>query len=281
MILDYFIIDNLIKNALLEDLGWGDVTTDSTIPENTHIKGNFIAKQQGVLCGIEVCRRVFNQLDDSIEFNILKKDGDKVVKGDIVAEISGSARAILKGERVALNLLQRMSGIATATSQYVESVKGHKAKIVDTRKTAPGLRVLDKYAVRMGGGCNHRFNLSDLVLIKDNHIKAAGSITRAVEAAKSRLSHAVKIEVEVESIEMLNEAINAGADIVMLDNMNLQEMAQAVQIASGAVLLEASGNVELEGERSAKAIAETGVDIISIGALTHSVTAMDISLRFI
>jgi nicotinate-nucleotide pyrophosphorylase (carboxylating) len=220
-------------------------------------------------------------LDQDIIFEIYKKDGEKVTTGDIIATIKGRARNILKGERVALNLIQRMSGIATLTYSYVKMVEGFSAKIVDTRKTIPGLRILDKYSVKMGGGHNHRFNLSDLVLIKDNHIKAAGGITPAVKAAKSTLSHAVKIEVEVETMEMLKEAMDAGADIVMLDNMNLNQMSEAVSIAKGKVLLEASGNVELNGERNVRAIAETGVDIISVGALTHSVKAMDISLRFI
>ncbi len=279
--LDNFIIDKIIRAALHEDLGWGDVTTDSIISDEVQIAGNFIAKQEGVLCGIEVCKRVFTLLDDSIVFNIYKKDGEKVVKGDVIADIKGRARNILKGERVALNLLQRMSGIATLTNSYTKQVEKLTAKVVDTRKTAPGLRILDKYSVKMGGGHNHRFNLSDLVLIKDNHIKAAGGITPAVKAAKARLSHAVKIEVEVENMDMLKEAIAAGADIVMLDNMNLEQMREAVAVSEGKVLLEASGNVELDGERNVRAIAETGVDIISVGALTHSVKAMDISLRFI
>lgn len=279
--LEGFIVDKIIRNALEEDLGWGDITTNSVLTEDEQIKGNFIAKQQGVLCGIEVCKRVFHILDESIVFVILKKDGEKVQSGDIAAKISGSARSILKGERVALNLLQRMSGIATMTSRYVDEIKGLSTKIVDTRKTAPGLRLLDKYSVKIGGGFNHRFNLSDLVLIKDNHIKAAGGITTAVNNVKSRLSHAVKIEVEVETIEMLNEAIAAGADIVMLDNMNIEQMSEAVKIADGKVLLEASGDIELYGDRNVRIVAETGVDIISSGALTDSVTAMDISLRFI
>lgn len=274
-------MDNIIKTALEEDLGWGDVTTDSTISDDVLIKGNFIAKQIGVLCGVEVCKRVFQLLDEDIVFIIRKNDGDKVAVGDIVAEISGKAKSILKGERVALNLLQRMSGIATMTNIYAEKIKELPTKIVDTRKTVPGLRMLDKYAVKTGGGSNHRYNLSDMVLIKDNHIKAAGGIAKAVAAAKSKLSHAVKIEVEAESIDMMKEAIEAGADIVMLDNMPLEEMRAAVKAAGGRVLLEASGNIELEGERNIRSVAETGVDIISVGALTHSVIAMDISLRFV
>ena len=279
--IDQIIMDKIIKNALEEDLGWGDVTTDSTIPQGAQIIGNFIAKEAGVLCGIHVCARVFEILDPSISFEIRIKDGEKVSKGDLIATISGSARSILKGERTALNLLQRMSGIASYTNTLAEKVADLPVKVVDTRKTAPGLRVFDKYAVRSGGGSNHRFNLSDMVLIKDNHIKAAGGITPAVKAAKGKLSHAVKIEVEVESLSELQEAIEAGADIVMLDNMPLDTMRQAVKIADGRVLLEASGNVESNSERSVRAIGETGVDIISVGALTHSVKALDISLRFL
>ncbi|OGO76730.1 MAG: nicotinate-nucleotide diphosphorylase (carboxylating), partial [Clostridiales bacterium GWB2_37_7] len=271
----------IIRNALEEDLGWGDVTTDSTISIDAKIKGFFISKEQGVVCGMEVCKRVFELLDSSIVFEILIKDGQKVQKGNVLAQISGNARSILKGERVALNLLQRMSGIATAANNYSEAVQDTGARVVDTRKTMPGLRILDKYAVQTGGCYNHRFNLSDLVLIKDNHIKAAGGITPAINAAKSKLTHALKIEVEVETLEQLDEAIEAGADIIMLDNMSLDLMKEAVQRVKGRALLEASGNVALEGERSVKHIAQTGVDIISVGALTHSVFAMDISLRFL
>jgi nicotinate-nucleotide pyrophosphorylase (carboxylating) len=279
--LELMMVDKIIKNALEEDLGWGDVTTDSTVPAETKITGSFIAKEPGVICGIEVCKRVFELLDGTVTFEILINDGHKVQKGDIIAKISGSARSILKGERVSLNLLQRMSGIATMASKYSEAVRGTNARVVDTRKTMPGLRVLDKYAVLTGGCHNHRFNLSDLILIKDNHIKAAGGIMPAVKAAQDKLSHALKVEVEVESLEQLQEALAAGADIIMLDNMSLDTMKEAVSLAKGKALLEASGNVALEGSRSAKAIAETGVDIISVGALTHSVAALDISLRFI
>lgn len=279
--LEQIAVEKIIRNALEEDLGWGDVTTDSTIPADTEIKGRFIAKEEGVICGLDVVGTVFRILDETVDFNALVKDGQHVVKGDIIAHISGKARSILKGERTALNLLQRMSGIASLTRRFADQTEGTSARIVDTRKTAPGLRILDKYAVRMGGGYNHRFNLSDMVLIKDNHIKAAGGITPAVQAAKTKLSHAVKIEVEVESLLELDEAIKAGADIVMLDNMSLDMMREAAGLAGERVLLEASGNVALLGERSVRKIAETGVNIISIGALTHSVIAMDISLRFL
>jgi len=279
--LEKIIIDRIIKNALEEDLGWGDVTTDSTIPVEATIKGSFTAKAEGIVCGIDICRRVFEIVDGSIEFRAFANDGQHVSKGEILAEISGNARSILKGERTALNFFQRMSGIATVTDRFAREVSGSKARIVDTRKTVPGLRVLDKYSVRTGGGYNHRFNLSDMVLIKDNHIKAAGGITLAVEASRRSLSHSVKIEVEVESIKELMEAIDAKADIIMLDNMSLDMMREAVSIAGGRVLLEASGNMALEGERNVRAVAATGVDIISVGALTNSVEAMDISLRFL
>ncbi len=279
--LEKIIIDPIIKNALEEDLGWGDVTTDSTIPAESIIKGNFIAKAEGVVCGIDVCRRVFEIVDGSVEFHAFARDGQQVSKGEILATINGNARSILKGERSALNFFQRMSGIATMTNRFVREISGSKARIVDTRKTIPGLRVLDKYSVKVGGGYNHRFNLSDMVLIKDNHIKAAGGITPAVEAARKNLSHSVKIEVEVESIKELMEAIDARADIIMLDNMSLDMMREAVSITGGKALLEASGNMALEGERSVKAVAKTGVDIISVGALTNSVEALDISLRFL
>lgn len=279
--LDNLIIDRIIENALNEDLGWGDVTTESTIPEEAVIKGNFIAKAEGIVCGIEICKRVFEIIDKDIEFHSIMKDGQRASKGDIIATIGGNARSILKGERTALNFFQRMSGIATMTDKFVSRTKNFKAKIADTRKTVPGLRILDKYSVKVGGGFNHRFNLSDMVLIKDNHIKAAGGITPAVAAAKLNISHAVKIEVEVESIRELMEAIDAGADIVMLDNMTLDMMKEAVSIANGRVLLEASGNMTLEGERNVRAVAETGVDIISSGALTNSVESLDISLRFL
>lgn len=279
--LEKLIMDKIIENALAEDLGWGDITTDSTIPETTVVKGNFIAKAEGIVCGMDVCRRVFEIVDESIEFQALVKDGQRVSRGDVLALISGSGRSILKGERTALNFFQRMSGIATMTERFVEQTLGFKARIVDTRKTAPGLRVFDKYSVRMGGGGNHRFNLSDMVLIKDNHIKAAGGITPAVEAARRNTSHSVKIEVEVESIRELMEAIDAKADIIMLDNMSLEMMREAVSITGGRALLEASGNMALEGERNVRAVAETGVDIISVGALTNSVQSLDISLRFL
>lgn len=276
--IDYMLIDKIIKDALNEDMTWGDVTTDSTIPDDTLSKGNFILKQDGILSGIDTCKRVFEIYDTTISFEKFANDGDALKKGDIVASVFGNAKNVLKCERVALNLLQRMSGIATYTAQFVQSIKGTNAKIVDTRKTVPNLRILDKYSVRMGGGYNHRYNLSDMVLIKDNHIKACGGIKKATETVKSKLSHSTKIEVEVESVEELKEALDAGVDIIMLDNMSLDMMRECVSIAKGKVLLEASGNVNLE---TVSDIAKTGVDLISVGAITHSVSALDISLRFL
>jgi len=275
--IDKDIMRDFIKRAFQEDVGTGDITTLSTVPEGTQISGRFIAKESGIICGIEVARAVFDYADKNIEFNCSFKDGELVSKGDIIGTISGDAASVLTGERLALNLMQRMSGIATNTNEAVQKVSGYKAKIVDTRKTTPGLRVFEKYAVKAGGGANHRFNLADGVLIKDNHIKAAGSITKAVVAARMNAPHTLKIEVEVETIQQLNEALEAGADIIMLDNMDNNTMTEAVKIAAGRAILEASGNM---GEKDLVEVAKTGVDIISIGALTHSVKALDISLKF-
>ncbi len=270
-------LNDLIEKALKEDVGTGDITTLSTIPAEKTITGRFIAKENGILCGVDVVRAVFNFVDPSIELNFANKDGDKIAKGDVIATVSGLARSILTGERLALNLLQHMSGVATRTSEAVAKVEGTKARIADTRKTTPGLRVLEKYAVKCGGGSNHRFNLADGVLIKDNHIEAAGGITAAVEMARRNIPHTLKIEVEIETFEQLNEALAAGADIIMLDNMSNEDMKKAVEIVAGRAITEASGNM---GEKDLRAVAETGVDLISIGALTHSVKALDISLKF-
>ncbi len=270
-------LDKIILNALEEDVGTGDITTLSTIPENRIAHGLYKAKECGVLCGIDVAKRVFELIDPTIEFTAIKKDGDLVNINDIVAEVKGKAANVLTGERVGLNLMQRMSGIATRTAEAVKQVEGTQAKICDTRKTTPGLRILEKYAVRVGGGTNHRFNLADGVLIKDNHIVAAGSITEAVKSARQNIPHTLKIEVEVETFAGLEEALNAGADIIMLDNMSCAAMKQAVKMVGGRALTEASGNM---GDRDLREVAECGVDLISIGALTHSVRALDISLKF-
>ena len=270
-------IDKIIELALEEDIGSGDITTLSTIPENTTAHGKFIAKQDTVICGIDIAKKVFHKIDTSVIFTPYFSDGDIVKVGDVIAEVDGNARSMLTAERCALNIMQRLSGVAQRTAECVAMVKGTKAKIADTRKTTPGMRALEKYAVRIGGGTNHRYNLADGVLIKDNHIAAAGSITAAVNNARSIIPHTLKIEVEVETFDQLNEAIAAGADIIMLDNMTNEDMAQAVKICNGRALLEASGNMD---RRNLFEVAQTGVDIISIGALTHTIKAADISLKF-
>ena len=277
MNLEFLGLDEFLLAALKEDIGSGDVTTGCCVPEDAVSAGVFRAKEPGVVCGFDVLVRVFTLLDDNVRVVPVVQDGDFVETGDAVAEISGSARSILTGERTALNLLQHMSGVATKTSHAVRAVDGTKAKIVDTRKTMPGLRVLDKYAVRCGGGSNHRFNLSDGILIKDNHISAAGGITNAVNFARNNSPFTIKIEVETETPAQVEEALEAGADIIMLDNMTIEAMTEAVKMIGGRALTEASGNM---GERDLQAVAETGVDFISIGALTHSVKALDISLKF-
>ena len=271
-----FYIDEIIKTALKEDINYIDTTTDLVIPEGHKSSAALIAKAEGVLCGIEVAVRAFTMLDGGIRYSIFKKDGDRIKPGDKIAVIEGPARALLKGERTALNLLQHMSGIATETDRCVQIVKGTKAAITDTRKTMPGLRALQKYAVAIGGGKNHRFNLSDGAMLKDNHIDAAGGIAAAVRAIRERLGHMVRLEVETRNLNEVKEAIKAGADVIMLDNMTCEQMREAVKLAAGRVLLEASGGITGENLR---AVAETGVDIISIGALTHSVRALDISMK--
>lgn len=269
-------IDNLIKTALLEDINYLDTTTDYLIPQEQQGSAYFLAKAEGVLCGMDAALRVFELLQSDFKAEVLFRDGDAVKKGDVLARVSGKMRTLLKGERTALNLLQHMSGIATATNEAVKLVEGTRASIADTRKTLPGLRPLQKYAVTVGGGRNHRYNLSDAAMLKDNHIDACGGIANAVGALKGKLGHMVKTEVEVRSLEELNEALDAGADVIMLDNMSPELMKQAVEITNGRALLEASGGITAETLREA---ALSGVDIISIGALTHSVKAFDISMK--
>ncbi len=276
MILPQFYVDDLIKNAIKEDINYIDVATDYLLDENEESEAVFIAKADGVLCGIDVAMRVFQLLDDSFTYVLHKKDGDEIKKGDLIAELKGKTVRLLKGERTALNLIQHMSGIATITSECVKETIGTNATIADTRKTLPGLRSLQKYAVTCGGGRNHRYNLSDCAMLKDNHIDAKGGITPAVKALREKIGHTVKIEVETRTLEEVKEALSAGADIIMLDNMSNETMAEAVKIVDGRALLEASGNLTKERLRS---VAELGVDILSIGALTHSVTAFDISMR--
>lgn len=273
--LDPIYLEPLVNAALAEDVGSGDITTSVTVPEAASSAGEVIAKQQGVLCGQDVAWTVFSALHCGNAYEVRVRDGARLSQGDVIASVSGDARGILTGERVALNFLQRMSGIATLTARYVDLVSHTKARIVDTRKTTPCLRRLEKYAVTVGGGFNHRFGLSDGILIKDNHIAIAGGVRKAVEAAKARAPHTLRIEVEVTDLAMLAEAIDSGADAVMLDNMPLEMMREAVKLAGGRVLLEASGGVN---DGNVALIAETGVDLISVGALTHSAPALDISL---
>lgn len=276
MNLPQFYVDEIIINALKEDINYVDVASDYLIPEDQRDDAYFVAKADGVLCGLSVAMRVFALLDDTFEAKLYKHDGDKVQKGDLIAEFSGKTVLLLKGERTALNLLQHMSGIATATAAAVELVKGTNAQITDTRKTLPGLRALQKYAVTCGGGKNHRFNLSDGAMLKDNHIDAGGGITNAVNALRGKLGHMVKIEVETRDLAEVREALAAGADIIMLDNMSNEMMREAVQIIDGRAKTEASGGITLE---TIAEVAKTGVDIISLGALTHSVKAFDISMK--
>lgn len=273
-------VREIIRIALEEDIGNGDITTAFLIPEDSESRALIIAKGNFVVAGIPFIKEVFSFFDREVRFNVFINDGSKAMKGDVIAEVSGRTKVLLSGERVSLNLLQRLSGIATLTNMFVEKVKGLHARIVDTRKTTPGLRFMEKYAVRVGGGNNHRFGLFDGILIKDNHIEAVGSITEALRLA-SEGHHLAKIEVEVENLKDLKEAVEGGSDIVMLDNMSIQDMKEAVNIVRSSkkdVILEASGNVSLENVRE---VAETGVDLISIGALTHSATAVDISMKIV
>lgn len=276
MILPQFYVDDLIKNAIKEDINYIDTATDYLLDENEESEAVFVAKADGVLCGIDVAMRVFYLLDDSFSCVVHKKDGDFVKNGELIAELKGKTVKLLKGERTALNLIQHMSGIATATSECVKETEGTKATVADTRKTLPGLRSLQKYAVTCGGGRNHRYNLSDCAMLKDNHIDAKGGITPAVSALREKIGHTVKIEVETRTLDEVKEALEVGADIIMLDNMSNDTMKKAVDIVGGKALLEASGNLTKERLRS---VAQLGVDILSIGALTHSVTAFDISMR--
>ena len=278
MNLIYTQLDDFLRALLREDIGTGDITSESCIPEDVNAIGRFIAKESGIICGLDIAVQLFELVDKSVIFEPIKNDGDLVNKGDIIANISGPAISILIGERTAINLMGHLSGVATKTAEYVKLVQGTKAKILDTRKTTPGLRVLEKYAVRSGGGTNHRYNLSDGILIKDNHIKAAGGITNAVAKVREKNVNNLKIEVETESLEEVKEALEAGVDIIMLDNMTTDMMAEAVKFIDGRAATEASGNMGDLGSRDLLEVAKTGVDFISIGALTHSVKTFDISL---
>ncbi len=278
MILNQIYVDELIKSALLEDINYLDTTTDYLIPEDQEGSAQFLAKADGILCGLEVALRVFQILQPDFKYEVFKNDGDEIKKGEVFAKVYGKTRTILKGERTALNLIQHMSGIATATNEAVKLTEGTNASIADTRKTLPGLRPIQKYAVTVGGGKNHRYNLSDAAMLKDNHVDAGGGIANAVKALKKRLGHMTKIELEVRNLDELNQALEAGVDVIMLDNMSCEMMKQAVEITNGRALLEASGGITKETLRN---VAMTGVDIISIGALTHSVQAFDISLKIV
>lgn len=277
-----FYVEDILKRALEEDLPYLDLATDYLIGEEEHSEAVFMAKAEGVVCGLEFAARVFSLLDKDICIRLLKKDGDAVQKGDILAELSGKTKTLLKGERTALNILQHLSGIATKTARCVALCEGTDCVITETRKTLPGLRALQKYAVIIGGGRNHRFCLSDAAMLKDNHIDAYGSLEGAVKALRKRLPHTAKIEVEARTLPEVIEGISAGADVIMLDNMSCAQMSEAVQkvreVCEGKLrpVLEASGNIT---EENIAEVARTGVDVISLGALTHSVTAFDISMK--
>lgn len=276
MLIPQFYIDDIIKNAIKEDINYLDQASAFVIDEDNETTARFVAKADGVLCGIEIALRVFELLDSSCTFSVYKKDGDEIKKGDLIARIHGKTTYLLQGERTALNLLQHLSGVATQTNAAVKAVEGTNVSIADTRKTLPGLRALQKYAVVCGGGKNHRFNLSDAAMLKDNHIDAGGGILATVSKLRSKIGHTVKIEVETRNFEEVKLAVEAGADIIMLDNMTAEQMKEAVEYINGRALTEASGNITLE---NIKEKALSGIDIISMGSLTHSVTAMDISMQ--
>ena len=273
--LDLSEINQILENALHEDIGSGDITTNLLFPYDAECKAIILAKEEGLVAGLPIAEMVFRKLDKDIVWSEEKKDGDKVEPNQVLAGVSGSQKAVLTGERVALNFLQRLSGIATLTSRFVKAIHGLPVKILDTRKTTPGLRILDKYAVRVGGGFNHRFGLYEEVLVKDNHIKLVGGITRAVNILRERAVARRRIEVEASTISEVEEALNVGADVIMLDNMSPKMIKEAVGLIKGKALIEVSGGVTLENVRE---IAETGVDFISVGLLTHSPEALDIGL---
>ena len=269
-------IDAIIECALKEDLPEGDITSESIIPQASKSKAVFLAKEKGILAGIHVAARVFERIDPSLSFQILKEDGNPIETGDLIAEVSGHSISILKGERTALNFVQRMSGIATGTNQFVKLLVGCRTKVLDTRKTTPGLRILEKYAVKQGGGENHRMNLSDMVLIKDNHLKLVSSISEAVDNARKRVRPGIRIEVETTSLLEVKEAVESGVDMIMLDNMSKAEMKECVAWVGGRIPLEVSGKID---RQSAKEYSTLGVDYVSIGSLTHSFKSLDISME--
>jgi len=269
-------VADLIRTALAEDVGRGDITTRLTVPAAARARGTLLAKQDGVLAGLPLVERVFTALGGRVTIQTFVSDGAALKSGSRVASVEGPAADVLIGERLALNFVQQLSGVATLTRRYVDAVRGTKARVIDTRKTTPGLRVLEKYAVRMGGGGNHRAGLDDGILIKDNHLVAAGGVTAAVSAARGAAPHGLKVQVECATQAQVEEAIAAGADAILLDNMSTADMAEAVRRIAGRAVVEASGGVTLE---TVRAIAETGVDLISVGALTHSAPALDLSLK--
>lgn len=273
--LSNFYVEDHVKAALNEDIGFGDVTTESILGEDEIFEARLAARCEGIICGLNVFKTVFKILSDKIHVELLFKDGDKIQKGDILAKIKGPGKYLLLGERVALNYIQRMSGIATETNKYQQAIGNLPCKIVDTRKTTPNFRAFEKYAVKTGGGALHRFNLSDCAMIKDNHIQVAGSVTNAVNLVKANLSHAHKIELECDTLEQIKEALPLGVDIIMLDNMTLEQMKEAVELINHKAIVEASGNVHLETVRK---IAECGVDIISSSAIVAKAPTLDIAL---
>ena len=270
-----FIIEKHVKSALEEDIGFGDITTDFLAEETDFLSGSLNTRSEGILCGCEIFKKVFKVLSNEVQIEFFFKDGDLIKAGDKIASIKGPARYILTGERTALNYIQRLSGIATETKKYQQAIGKYSAQIVDTRKTTPNFRLFEKYAVKTGGGALHRFNLSDCAMIKDNHIRLAGSITKAVEKLRKNLSHAHKIEVECDTLEQVQEALNCKADIIMLDNMTLEQMKKACQIIDKKAIVEASGNVNLS---SVAEIASTGVDIISSSAIVAKAPTLDLAL---
>ena len=273
--LSNFYVEDHVKNALMEDIGFGDVTTESIVGEDKIFNAKLVSRCDGVICGLEVFKTVFKVLSDKVKVELLFKDGDKIKKGDILATLTGPGKYLLLGERVSLNYIQRMSGIATETNKYAQAIGELPAKIVDTRKTTPGFRAFEKYSVKVGGGALHRFNVSDCAMIKDNHIQVAGSVTNAVKLVKENLSHAHKIELECDTLEQVKEALPLGVDIIMLDNMSFDKMKEAVKLIDGKAVVEASGNVNLETVRQ---IAECGVDIISSSAIVAKAPTLDIAL---
>ncbi len=273
--LSNFYIEDHVRMALKEDIGFGDITTENLAEDTDFLKAELNTRCDGILCGIEVFKTVYKILSDDVKIKFYFKDGDEIKKGDKIADIEGPAKALLMGERVSLNYIQRMSGIATETHKYQLAIGDNKAKIVDTRKTTPNFRAFEKYSVKTGGGALHRFNLSDCAMIKDNHIRLAGSLTKAVEKLRKNISHAHKIEVECDTLDQVKEAVNVGADIIMLDNMPLETMKEACKIIDGKAVVEASGNVTLD---TVKNIAECGVDIISSSAIVAKAPTLDLAL---